>query len=156
MRGFAITAIFGAASALMTGWDYEFMKYVAEWNKFYETEADYAIRQNEWKIKDDVIRAHNADESQTHKLAHNEFSDWTREEYKAILGYKPELRGEDWTYNPAPYVPTNSTGINWVEKGAVTAVKNQGSCGSCWSFSTTGALEGAHFMATNELVSYSE
>ena len=45
---------------------------------------------------------------------------------------------------------------NWVDQGAVSAIKNQGSCGSCWAFSSTGNLEGQYYLKYKEMITFSE
>jgi cathepsin F len=88
----------------------------------------------------------------------NQFTDLTPAEFKeqyagGLLGFKVEKSTCKSYVSTGKVVPDS---WDWREKGAVTPVKNQGQCGSCWSFSTTGALEGAYFVKYGVLESFSE
>lgn len=84
-------------------------------------------------------------------------STWTDQEYKKLLGYRGQ-KGEA----EKNYVHIDTEGlqdidyVDWRLEEAVNVVKNQGQCGSCWAFSATAAVESAHFLKHQELISLSE
>ncbi|NXI60357.1 CATL1 protein, partial [Chloroceryle aenea] len=107
------------------------------WHKKEYHQREESWRRMVWEKNLKMIEVHNLDHSlgkHSYKLGMNHFGD---------MFLEPNFLE----------VPRS---VDWREKGYVTPVKDQGQCGSCWAFSTTGALEGQHFRKTGKLVSLSE
>ena len=133
-----------------------FNEWAEQYGKSYEpTERDYRISVYEQNLA--KIDAHNA-LNLSWTMGVNQFADLTADEFKALdtggirQPKKFLRRGGDGPFN----VTANPTSVDWTEKGAVTPIKNQQQCGSCWAFSTTGSVEGAWFLSNGTLPSLSE
>ncbi|KAH7575016.1 hypothetical protein JRO89_XS02G0035700 [Xanthoceras sorbifolium] len=144
------------SNAELLGAEHHFSLFKTRFGKSYASQEEHDHRFRIFKANlRRAARHQSLDPSASHGVT--QFSDLTPAEFRrTYLGLRNLRLPKD--ANKAPILPTNDLpeDFDWREKGAVTPVKNQGSCGSCWSFSTTGALEGAHFLSTGKLVSLSE
>jgi C1A family cysteine protease len=118
---------------------------------------DYQTRKAIWEEKDAFINAENA-KGHTYTLGHNQFSAMTNDEFRALQGVKPRSDRKTTAYLGQHQYNGEALpdSVDWTTAGAVTAMKDQGQCGSCWAFSTTGSLEGANEIASGSLKSFSE
>jgi len=138
-----------------------FEDFKKKFNKEYESAEEEAKRFLVFQENSEYVKTYNEQHSDI-ELGINEFADLTNEEFSAtyMSGYKPKLEKQ---WDGVSYLGRHEysgaelpDSVDWTTKGAVTPVKNQGQCGSCWSFSATGSLEGAWEIATGKLVSISE
>ena len=133
-----------------------FDTWIHSYNRTYPNSSEYNYRQNIYLSNLVKISQHNS-QNHTWTMGVNQFADLTS------LEFKQQYSG---CYHSRTYDSLEGFGdlestvlpesVNWTNVGAVTPVKNQGQCGSCWAFSTIGSTESAWFISNNESVSLSE
>ncbi|KRT79326.1 Peptidase [Oryctes borbonicus] len=95
----------------------------------------------------------------SYSLKENQFADLLHYEFVEIMNgvrWSNDTIDQDASTFITPANVELPSSVDWRKKGAVTEIKDQGQCGSCWAFSATGSLEGQHFRKANKLVSLSE
>ncbi|KAH1232280.1 Thiol protease aleurain-like [Glycine max] len=133
----------------------KFARFVSRFGKSYQSEEEMKERYEIFSQNLRFIRSHNK-KRLPYTLSVNHFADWTWEEFKrhrlgAAQNCSATLNGNH-KLTDAVLPPTK----DWRKEGIVSSVKDQGSCGSCWTFSTTGALEAAYAQAFGKSISLSE
>jgi len=150
--------LFSVALSALTQEEYQtlFTQWMHVHGKTYES-SEFQTRFAAFQKNADFVNSWDA-EAKGFEVELNLFADMTLEEFASIyLGTKYEapqvLARANLPVNPAA---PKADAVDWRTKGYVTAIKDQGQCGSCWSFSTTGSTEGAVFKKTGKLVPLSE
>jgi len=159
MKAVVLLAILGIAAAVVidsTNVDAysQFEAWQSKYNKIYTT--DEALDAAFTNFQASLVRAAKRQaEDPTATYGATKFSDLSPEQFSSMyLNYAPQANPTTANPQVTPFTPNAApTSFDWRDQNAVTAVKNQGQCGSCWAFSTTESIESFWFLANHTLTS---
>jgi len=160
MLSLAVLALFAVSHALP--FHHEFDSWKLTHSKVYHPTEEMK-RRDIFADNHRFIQEYNARADTTMTLGLNKFADLSHDEFKTMMTgsmnqtneLKAFLEEEAATFIPPEGIQLPQA-VDWRDHGAVTPAKDQGACGSCYSFSTTGSIEGQWQRKTHELVSLSE
>jgi cathepsin F len=137
----------------------EFVKFTRENNKHYSSVNEYITRYNIFKKNLERVKTMTLTRETSHTVGITKFMDMTLQEFRRIylnLKIDPSHFSNSSRRNNLKFLTDAPDALDWREKGAVGAVKDQGQCGSCWAFSTVGNLEGLNVIKSGKMVQFSE
>jgi len=145
------------AATIAVATQMSFSEWASKNGKTYSTKSEIALRRSIFAANAAKVAKHNS-EGHSWSMGLNKFADLTGEEFKALYasGYRAHEKRSKNVNLSLLHAQANPASVDWSTKGAVTPIKNQEQCGSCWAFSTTGSVEGISFISTGTLPSVSE
>jgi len=159
----AATALAAPKWHELSNTNYGFEDFVHEFGLQTSNETEeYWVRKEIFEHNVERIMEHNRNPTKSWKLGVNKFAASTEAEMQKMMGYnKPQgFFNVAQQSNALPSKPVNVSAlpdrVDWREKGAVTPVKDQGGCGSCWTFAAAETIESHYFLKTGKLVELSE
>ena len=138
--------------------DDAFLQYVTEFGKKYVDKSEQKFRKAQLAVNLEIIKEHNARQS-SYVLGVTQFSDLSHEEFAArfVVNEAIVKKAKEFELLETEAYPTSGSSslkqglpseVDWRLKNAVSTVKDQKSCGSCWAFSAVGSIEGAYAIYT--------